>query len=63
MDSKEWLQKEKCLYSKNYDQVLELFKLTGNTFLKITFTYIAIYNFQEPLLHLDIPFFVLGNAF
>lgn len=46
MDSKEWLQKEKCLYSKKYDQVLELFKLTGNTFIKITFTYIAIYNFD-----------------
>ncbi len=46
MDSKEWLEKEKCMYSKNYDQVRELFKLTGNTFLKITFTYIAIYNFN-----------------
>ncbi len=46
MNSKEWLEKEKCMFSKNYDQVRELFKLTGNTFLKITFTYIAIYNFN-----------------
>ncbi len=47
MDSKEWLQKEKCMYYKNHNQVQELFKLTGNTFLKITFTYIAIYNFDK----------------
>ncbi len=47
MDSKEWLQKEKELYYKVHDQVRELFKLTGNTVLKITFTYIAIYNFDK----------------
>lgn len=47
MDSKDWLEKEKDQYYKNWDQVHNLFKLTGNSSIHMTFTYIAIYNFDK----------------
>jgi hypothetical protein len=50
MDSKEWLEKEKIQYYNNWDQVKSLFSLTKSrrdSFLDITFTYIAIYNFDK----------------
>ncbi len=46
MDSKDWLEKEKNQFYKDWDQVKSLFLLTGNSVLDITATYIAIYNFD-----------------